>query len=146
MRSTGLLSLILICVTLSGCGDDDGTSGKKDAGADAAVDPCQQLRTDWNAIVTPLPTSCVTSSDCLMGGQLQCYGSNEVSGRCSFGMQKAAYEASGAPALAAQYRAMNCSLRQEAFDCGGGRLECINGGCTVPPHNCPDFPLDAGRD
>ena len=97
MASTRLAGLILVCVALAGCGDDDGGGGKKDAGPDAAVDPCMQLRTQWNAIVTPLPKSCVTSADCLMGGQLQCSGSDEVSGRCSFGMQKAAYEASGAP-------------------------------------------------
>ena len=41
---------------------------------------------------------------------------------------------------------MSCNLPQESFDCGGGRLECIGGGCTVPPHNCPDLPLDAGTD
>ena len=115
---------------------------------------CSDTYARWLALMAePAMTACTGASDCtVVGGQPSmdpCNGGVAIGG-CGVAANAAAYQASAAPALEAQYP-VQC-LAPKAYDCGPGHATCSQGKCVIQGWGCcfgcslggdPSTPVDA---
>ena len=106
----------------------------------------------WEAyLADPAMVSCTTRSDCIVvGGQPPldpCNGHSTI-GYCGKAANAAAYAASPAPSLEAEFPA-TCP-DHKGYDCGPAYPNCKNGKCIIegygcchcpPPDASPDLPI-----
>jgi len=117
---------------------------------------CSDTYSHWlDLMADPAMTACAAPGDCtVVGGQPPmdpCNGGVAIGG-CGVAANAAAYQASAAPALEAQYP-QQCPGASKAYDCGPGHATCLQGRCVMEGWGCcfgcnrdsgPLTPADAG--
>jgi hypothetical protein len=94
---------------------------------------CTALSRIWRDIVAkPAVVACARREDCQwVEGAGTCDCAPSISGDCAFAVNLAAYQASGAPQVAASFHGSSCTMLG-ICDCGPPQgLDCIDGVCRI---------------
>ena len=116
----------------------------------ASRDACEALADEWSAVTNGL-LACQVASDCIAvgGPRLPC-SCNPSLGSCGRGVNRDAYLASRAPAIAEDFHGRGCEWPATCDCAWGGEVECSAGTCVKAYAFCnappPDAPAEVGAD